>query len=47
MMKIVVAADYHDYVGIEYEGRKIPEVQGVKLTKALLVRVRDQLTKSA
>jgi sugar phosphate isomerase/epimerase len=47
MMKIVVDAGYHDYVGIEYEGRKIPEVEGVKLTKALLVRVRDQLTKSA
>jgi len=46
MMKIVVDAGYHDYVGIEFEGGKIPEVEGVKLTKALLERVRERLTKS-
>ena len=44
MMKIVVDADYHDYVGIEYEGRNIPEVEGVKKTKALLERVREELS---
>ncbi len=43
MMKIVVDAGYRDYVGIEFEGGKIPEVEGVKKTKALLERVRDQL----
>ncbi|MEX0701206.1 MAG: sugar phosphate isomerase/epimerase family protein [Planctomycetales bacterium] len=43
MMKIVVDAGYHDYVGIEYEGSKHPEVEGVKLTKALLEKVRDEL----
>lgn len=43
MMKIVVDADYSGYVGIEYEGRTTPEVEGVKLTKALLERVRDRL----
>lgn len=46
MMKIVVAAGYHDYVGIEFEGGSIPEVEGVKLTKALLERVRERLSKS-
>ncbi len=43
MMKIVIDAGYHDYVGIEYEGRKIPEVEGVRKTKALLERVREEL----
>ena len=46
IMKIVVDAGYHGYVGIEFEGGKIPEVEGVKLTKALLERVRERLTKS-
>ena len=44
MMKIVIDAGYHDYVGIEYEGRNIPEVEGVKKTKTLLERVRDELS---
>lgn len=44
MMKIVVDAGYHDYVGIEYEGRKIPEVEGVRKTKALLEKVREELS---
>ena len=47
MMKIVVDAGYHGYVGIEFEGGKIPEVEGVKRTKKLLERVRAQLAKSA
>ena len=44
MMKIVIDAGYHDYVGIEYEGRNIPEVEGVKKTKALLEKVREELS---
>ena len=43
MMKIVVAADYHGYVGIEYEGDKLTEVEGVKATQRLLERVRRSL----
>jgi hypothetical protein len=43
MMKIVLDADYHGYVGIEYEGSKLPEVEGIMATKRLLERVRDQL----
>jgi sugar phosphate isomerase/epimerase len=43
MMKIVVDAGYHGYVGIEYEGNKAPEPEGIRLTKALLERVRDEL----
>lgn len=46
MMKIVVDAGYRDYVGIEFEGSKIPEVEGVKRTKTLLEKVRDHLAAS-
>ncbi|HVW01080.1 MAG TPA: sugar phosphate isomerase/epimerase family protein, partial [Planctomycetaceae bacterium] len=46
MMKIVVDAGYHGYVGIEYEGGKVSEHEGVKLTKALLEKVRDELSKA-
>ncbi len=44
MMKIVLAAGYHGYLGIEFEGQG-DEHQGIKLTKALLERVRDKLAK--
>jgi hypothetical protein len=42
MMKIVLDAGYHGHVGIEYEG-KGPEPEGIKLTKQLLEKVRDEL----
>ncbi len=44
LMKIVVDAGYHGYVGIEWEGPKPDEIKGVLLTKKLLERVRDELT---
>ena len=44
MMKIVVAAGYNDYVGIEYEGGKLSEVAGVHATRKLLLKVRDLLS---
>ena len=43
MMKIVKAAGYRGYVGIEYEGRKIGEFEGIKATKKLLERCRKEL----
>lgn len=43
MMKIVLDAGYKGYVGIEYEGGKVGEYEGVKLTKKLLERVREEL----
>ncbi|QDU81473.1 Xylose isomerase-like TIM barrel [Polystyrenella longa] len=43
MMKIVVDAGYNGYVGIEYEGANLSEPEGIKATKALLDRVRDEL----
>jgi L-ribulose-5-phosphate 3-epimerase len=44
MMKIVLDAGYHNWVGIEYEGSKLDEHAGVKATKKLLERVRAQLS---
>lgn len=43
MMKIVLDAGYHGYVGIEWEGGKISEPEGILATKKLLERVRDEL----
>lgn len=36
MMKIVADSDYEGYVGVEYEGKETAEIQGIKLTRALL-----------
>lgn len=46
MVKIVLDAGYHGYIGIEWEGDEPGEVEGIKLTKKLLERVRDGLSKS-
>jgi sugar phosphate isomerase/epimerase len=43
MMDIVVNKHgYHNPVGIEYEGSKLPEREGVRMTLNLLNRVREQ-----
>lgn len=39
MMKIVKDAGYKGYVGIEYEGEKLSEEEGIKKTKLLLEKV--------
>lgn len=44
MMKIVLAAGYHGYVGIEYEGSKLSEEKGILATKKLLENVREKLS---
>lgn len=44
MMKIVVDAGYHGYVGIEWEGSAPSEYEGIRLTKKLLEAVRDDLS---
>jgi len=43
MMKIVKAAGYKGRVGIEYEGEKLSEADGVRATKKLLEKVRAEL----
>ena len=44
-LRIVLDAGYRGHVGIEYEGRKISEEEGILATKKLLLTVRDQLAK--
>ncbi len=46
MMQIVLAAGYHGYVGIEYEGTKEDEMTGIRKSKALLERAAQKLAKS-
>lgn len=43
MMKIVLDAGYRGHVGIEYEGPNYSSEEGIKMTKALLERVRAEL----
>jgi L-ribulose-5-phosphate 3-epimerase len=43
MMKIVLDAGYHGYVGIEYEGGTLSEPEGIRATKKLLEKVRGEL----
>ena len=45
MMGIVLKHGYHGYVGIEYEGGKVGEMEGIKKTKELLVKVAEKLSK--
>ena len=47
MMKIVTDAGYHGYVGIEYEGGKLSEPDGIRATKKLLEKVRQELATAA
>jgi L-ribulose-5-phosphate 3-epimerase len=42
MVKIVLDAGYHDYLGIEYEGEKMTEIEGVRTTKNLLDKIQSE-----
>ena len=44
-MKICLDAGYRGYVGIEYQGKKLSEPEGIRKTLALLNKVRAQYTK--
>jgi sugar phosphate isomerase/epimerase len=43
MLKIVKNAGYRGYIGIEYEGRKLSEPEGIRATRKLLEKVREEL----
>jgi L-ribulose-5-phosphate 3-epimerase len=43
LMKIVTDAGYHSWVGIEYEGRQLPEREGITATLRLLERIRNEM----
>jgi sugar phosphate isomerase/epimerase len=44
MLKIVLDAGYHGYLGIEYEGQRMPEPDGIRATKKLLDQLRSELS---
>jgi len=43
MVKIVVDAGYHSWIGVEYEGTRLSEPDGIRATQKLLLKVRDEL----
>jgi len=43
MLRMVIAAGYRGWVGIEYEGNGLPEAEGILATKKLLEKVRSEL----
>ena len=43
MMELAVKGGYTGFVGIEYEGGKVSEYEGIRLTKTLLERVFTSL----
>ena len=43
VMKIVMDAGYHGWVGVEYEGSELSEFDGIKATKKLLEQCRDEM----
>jgi len=44
MLKIVLDAGYSGWLGVEYEGDGLSEPEGIRATKALLEKVRSELT---
>lgn len=44
MLKIVVEAGYRGFIGVEYEGGRLSEDEGILATKRLLEKVRTELT---
>jgi len=45
MIRIVLDAGYRGYLGIEYEGGGLPEPDGIRATKSLLLKVRKELAR--
>ena len=43
MLDIVAKAGYRGWIGIEYEGKELPEPEGILATKKLLERIRSEL----
>jgi L-ribulose-5-phosphate 3-epimerase len=43
MLKLMLAAGYHGWVGIEYEGTTLAEPEGIRATKRLLEKLRAEL----
>ena len=39
MINIVLSAGYNGYIGIEFEGSEVDEIEGIHLTKNLMEKV--------
>lgn len=46
MMRIVLEAGYNGYVGIEYEGHELDEYAGIRKTKEMLEKCREELSQA-
>jgi sugar phosphate isomerase/epimerase len=46
LLKTVLDAGYHSWIGIEYEGEKLPEREGITASLRLLKRMREELAKA-
>ena len=44
-LRIVRDAGFHSWIGIEYEGDRLPEREGIARTKALLERIRGEMAR--
>ena len=44
MIKIVLDAGFRGYIGVEYEGSKLGEPEGIRATKRLLEKVRSEMS---
>lgn len=42
-LKIVMDQKFHGWIGVEYEGKNLSEIEGIKATKALLEKVRAEM----
>lgn len=42
LLRIVLAANYHGRIGIEYEGSRLSEPEGIRATKKLLESLREE-----
>jgi L-ribulose-5-phosphate 3-epimerase len=47
MLKIVLDAGYRGYVGVEWEGGRIEEKDGILATKRLLEKIREEMSAAA
>ncbi|MDG2475905.1 MAG: sugar phosphate isomerase/epimerase, partial [Flavobacteriaceae bacterium] len=43
MLKIVNSFGYKGYIGVEYEGERLSEVEGIKATRDLLIKVGQSI----
>ncbi len=43
LLRLVLDAGFRGWIGIEYEGNRLPEAEGIHRTRRLLERVRDEL----